>query len=144
MEGINVPVEDHTPDQEQTEARLQSDLMAWFATVRSDGRPHVVPVWFLWEGDTLLILSKPGNQKTKNITNNPHVTIALDDSKIGSEPIVCDGIAALLPEPSVDVLPPAYEEKYRALLEQMEWPADDMIREFSQPIRIRITRFLTF
>lgn len=139
-----MPVEDHTPDQEQTEARLQSDLMAWLATVRPDGRPHVVPVWFLWEGDTILILSKPGNQKIKNISNNPHVTIALDDSKTGSEPVVCDGIATLLPEPSVAMLPPAYEEKYRGLLEQMEWPADDMIKEFSQPIRIRITRFLTF
>ncbi len=27
--------------------RLRSDLMIWLTTVRRNGRPHTVPVWFL-------------------------------------------------------------------------------------------------
>jgi hypothetical protein len=33
--------------------RLYSDHMIWLSTVRSDGRPHTVPVWFLWDGKTI-------------------------------------------------------------------------------------------
>ncbi len=41
------------------EQRLRTDQIVWLTTVRPDGRPHVVPVGFFWDGQTFLICSEP-------------------------------------------------------------------------------------
>ncbi len=33
------------------EARLREEVIVWLTTVRSDGQPQSVPVWFLWDGE---------------------------------------------------------------------------------------------
>ena len=45
--------------------------------MRADGRPHLVPVWFLWDGETLLIFSEPEKQKVRNLRANGQVSLAL-------------------------------------------------------------------
>ncbi|HZO66503.1 MAG TPA: pyridoxamine 5'-phosphate oxidase family protein, partial [Kribbellaceae bacterium] len=61
------------------EGRLQTNLMAWLTTISPSGRPHSVPVWFLvQDDDTILIYSRPGKAKLRNIATNPHVTLGLD------------------------------------------------------------------
>ena len=50
------------------EARLRANLMAWLTTVRPDGRPDSVPVWFLLRDDeTILVYSQPGKMKLRNV-----------------------------------------------------------------------------
>jgi PPOX class probable F420-dependent enzyme len=61
------------------EGRLRANLMAWLTTVRPDGRPDSVPVWFLvTEDETILIYSQPGKVKLRNISHNPRVALGLD------------------------------------------------------------------
>lgn len=33
------------------ERRLREERIAWLTTVRADGQPQSVPVWFLWDGE---------------------------------------------------------------------------------------------
>jgi len=80
--------------QSHVEERLCSDEMVWLSTVRPDGRPHSIPVWFLWESATLLIFSQPNTQKIRNLRKNPSVTLALDDTKKGV--VILEGKAELL------------------------------------------------
>jgi nitroimidazol reductase NimA-like FMN-containing flavoprotein (pyridoxamine 5'-phosphate oxidase superfamily) len=48
--------------------RLQKEPLIWLSTVRPDQRPHLVPVGFLWENnEEILIISKPENQKIRNM-----------------------------------------------------------------------------
>ena len=68
------------------DARLRSDIMVWLATVKPDGTPHIVPVWFLWDGESFYIYSKP-DQKIRNLQQNNSVMVALDDTKDGGDPI---------------------------------------------------------
>ncbi len=63
--------------------RLHSNIIGWLTTVGSEGRPYTVPVWFLWDGQTILIFSQPHKQKVRNLRKNAHVTLALDDTKRG-------------------------------------------------------------
>src|SRR6266567_8780789 len=60
------PMADQTkPNNAHVEQRLREEPIVWFTTVRPDGRPHTVPVWFLWDGETFLIFSQPGNLKIR-------------------------------------------------------------------------------
>jgi Pyridoxamine 5'-phosphate oxidase len=43
-------------DRERVEARLDQNLMAWLTTVRPDGQPVSVPVWFLLRADETILL----------------------------------------------------------------------------------------
>jgi PPOX class probable F420-dependent enzyme len=55
----------------RADRRLHEEEVAWLTTVRQDGQPQSVPVWFLWEGEEFLIYSQPGRQKLRNIAKNP-------------------------------------------------------------------------
>ncbi|MBV9712558.1 MAG: pyridoxamine 5'-phosphate oxidase family protein, partial [Ktedonobacteraceae bacterium] len=55
------------------EQRLRTDPTVWFITVRPDGRPHAVVVWFLWDGDSFLIFSQTNKQKLRNLQSNSNV-----------------------------------------------------------------------
>lgn len=62
--------------------RLAEGQWFWLATVRPDGRPHVVPLLAVWLDDTLYFAAGPATRKAKNLTQNPHcvITFGADDS----------------------------------------------------------------
>ena len=128
------------PDQARVAERLRTARILWLASVRPDGRPHLVPVWFLWEGATILVFSKPQNQKVRNLRQNPNVTVSLDDTDEGDDVIVLEGVAELVSEPTAARVPPAYAEKYAEGLVEIGLSIEAMAREYSQPIHITITR----
>ena len=103
--------------------RLRDDLIIWLATVRPDGRPHLVPVWFLWDGEAILIFSQP-NQKMR------------------SDVVTIEGVAELLPSGSVTVELAPYSEKYAGRLQAMRRTPQQMAQSYTEAIRITPTRFL--
>jgi PPOX class probable F420-dependent enzyme len=138
-------MEDQTkPNNAHVEQRLREDPIIWLTTVRGDGRPHSVPVWFLWDGETFLILSQPGNLKIRNLQRNPHITLALDGTKQGGDVVTVEGEAELLSEQSRDMTVPAFGEKYASLIKTMGADLERMAEDYSQPIRIKPTKFLTW
>lgn len=60
---------------------LQSRVLGHFATIDSSSRPQVNPVWFLWEGDRLLLSIKPETAKFRNLRANPAVALSMLDPK---------------------------------------------------------------
>jgi PPOX class probable F420-dependent enzyme len=123
------------------EQRLRSDIIAWLTTVGSDGRPYTVPVWFLWDGETILLFSQPQKQKIRNLRKNPRVTLALDDSKQGEDVVIVEGTAELIEDPNMSVIIPAYVEKYGAIIKSMGWTPASMAADYSQGIRVTPTKF---
>jgi len=100
-------------DRERVENRLRHNLMAWLTTVRRDGQPVTVPVWFLQRADgTMLVYSQPQSAKFRNIDANPKVSLVLDVCDLGRNIVRVEGTAA----PSNDEVPadqqPAYLAKY--------------------------------
>lgn len=80
----------------EIEQKLAGSRNIWLATVRTDGRPHLVPVWFVYLNGEFFVCIEPGSVKAINIKHNPAVVLALED---GSNPVICEGIAqeAVLP-----------------------------------------------
>nr|HET6903439.1 TIGR03667 family PPOX class F420-dependent oxidoreductase [Ktedonobacteraceae bacterium] len=122
--------------------RLRSDIMIWFNTVRADGRPHSVAVWFLWDGEQFLIFSRPKTQKVRNVRQNPHVVLALDNTDNGEDVIVVEGTAELITDPDVNATIAAYSQKYASELKSMDTTAEAMSKDYSQGIRITPTKFV--
>lgn len=132
------------PNNAHVDQRLREEPMIWLTTVRADGRPHTVPVWFLWNGETFLITSQPGTQKIRNVQRNPHITLALDGTKQGGDVVIVEGEAELLSEPSRNVVGPAWDEKYASLIKAMGADPERLAEDYSQPIRIKPTKFLSW
>lgn len=49
----------------------------WLATVRPDGRPHVVPVGALWLDGSYYVTTAQGTVKGNNLAHNSHCVITL-------------------------------------------------------------------
>jgi PPOX class probable F420-dependent enzyme len=70
--------------QKMTPAEYRSFLLdrartAKLATVRTDGRPHVAPIWFDLDGDTLVFTTFHKSVKAANLRRDPRVCLCVDD-----------------------------------------------------------------
>jgi PPOX class probable F420-dependent enzyme len=105
----------HLPrdDRERVESRLRHNLMAWLTTVRLDGQPVTVPVWFLLrEDEAILIYSTPHAAKLRNIAANPKVSLALDVCDLGRNIVRLEGTATPADDQPTADEHPAYLAKY--------------------------------
>ena len=125
--------------------RLRDNPMIWLSSVRPDGRPHIVPVWFVLDDDSILIFSIPDNQKVRNLRQNPNVMLALDDTQGGGDVVMIEGRAELLSDPKVTAAAmPAYAQKYAKQIAQLFSDPAGMAKQYSQAIRITPTRILAY
>lgn len=65
------------------------------ATVRSNGFPHVAPVWFVLDVDQLVFTTFKMSIKGKNLLREPHVMISVDDERPPFAFVLINGIAAV-------------------------------------------------
>ncbi|MBL1073650.1 TIGR03667 family PPOX class F420-dependent oxidoreductase [Nocardia sp. 2] len=121
--------------------RLHDDQIAWLSTVRPDGRPETVAVWFLLlEDGTLVVYSQPNKVKLRNIATNPNVALALDDSDLGRDVVRIEGTARYDATVSpLDELP-AYVAKYAERIDLLFGTPRAFADMFSEPIVITPTR----
>ncbi len=59
---------------------LESATMGHLATVDEHGLPRVNPVWFLWDGEQILLSVKPDTKKYGNLRRNPHLAMSFIDA----------------------------------------------------------------
>lgn len=65
------------------------------ATVRADGRPHITPIWFELDGDTIVFTIWHTTVKMANITRDPRVCLCVDDENPPFAYVQIDGTATL-------------------------------------------------
>ena len=67
-EGYGVPETDEgLLDWSWAVTRLESALNYWFATTRSDGRPHAMPAWAVWLDGALYFEGSPMTRRARNL-----------------------------------------------------------------------------
>lgn len=85
---------------EQRAFLLHGTRTGKLATMRKDGRPHVVPVWFDLDGDTLVLTTGGKSVKAGNIRRDARVCLCVDDETPPYAYIQVEGTASLLDDPA--------------------------------------------
>lgn len=128
-----------TPEGQHADRRLRQEPIIWLTTVNGAGQPQSSPVWFLWDGGTILIYSRP-SQKVNNITRHPRVSLHLNDNGRGGDIVSIEGIAVLdRAAPAADQLP-AYLTKYRDGITRIGMDPAGFASAYSQAIRVTPSR----
>lgn len=91
------------------EARLSRESNIWMATVRGDGRPHLVPIWYIWLEGKLYICTGRETQKYANLINNQNISLALPDAL---NVVVIEGEAHTADRKLIDPLAEHFYHKY--------------------------------
>ena len=72
------------------------------ATIRSDGRPHVAPVWFDLDDDGTIVLTTGAySVKGKNLRRDPRVCLCVDEETPPYSFAIIDGIAEITEDPEL-------------------------------------------
>ena len=74
--------------------RLDRDVDAWIATAdEQSGTPHLVPLSFLWDGESLLVATRPDSRTGRNLRATGRARIGLGATR---DVVVIDGSARAL------------------------------------------------
>jgi PPOX class probable F420-dependent enzyme len=93
------------PDHASVLERLRLDEIGWFTSVRADGRPHAVPVWFLWHRGRVVVLSEPGATKVATVRRGSPVLLHLHTRDDGDGVVILSGRARISERPAREWLP---------------------------------------
>ena len=62
----------------EVDAFLSAGRTCRVATTGADGRPHVVPLWFVWDGTSLWLYSIVRSQRWADLDRDPRVAVVVD------------------------------------------------------------------
>ncbi|MBA2692364.1 MAG: TIGR03667 family PPOX class F420-dependent oxidoreductase [Rubrobacter sp.] len=125
----------------RAERRLKEEGVAWLTTVRRDGMPQPVPVWFLWDGETFLVYSQPEARKIKNIRENPRVAMNLNSGVGGDDVVRAEGMADIHEDAPPATKVPDYLEKYRSNIPGIGMSEKEFAETYRTAIRIKPERW---
>ena len=132
------------PARRAVQAALESDQVVWLSSVLPDGRPHLVPVWFHWDGERIVAFSKPHARKVHNLRRRPSVMLAVGTPGPDFAVELIEATAEIPAAPAADLMPSGFGTKYRDLLRQADMTIQRFAAIYSQPIVLRPTRFLGY
>jgi PPOX class probable F420-dependent enzyme len=102
------------PEMSKTEVArflMQSTFTGKLATVKKDGSPHVVPIWFVVENGkgrgkawNIILTTGDTSVKANNIQHDGRVSICIDDQKFPFSFVTIHGTAKIYPYKQKEVL----------------------------------------
>jgi PPOX class probable F420-dependent enzyme len=76
--------------------RLTASRSFWLATMWADGRPHLMPVWCVWDAGALSFSTGTRSRKARNLAADPRCVLSTEDA---SSPVVVEGVAEFVRDP---------------------------------------------
>jgi PPOX class probable F420-dependent enzyme len=73
--------------------RTQPALVGVVGTVRKNGSPHVVPVWYRWDGEAVLVWTDEGRGWVRNAVRDPRVAFSVQEPEAPYAAVVMHGEA---------------------------------------------------
>jgi PPOX class probable F420-dependent enzyme len=137
-------MDDETPPRApaRVDHLLRTEEVLWLSTFGTDGFPGLVPIWFSWDGETILIVSKPHAEKVGDMRADPRVMVALGDAEEDFDVGLIEARAELLDTPADTFLPRSHWTKYAANLASIGLTREEYVRVYSQAVRLVPVRYL--
>ncbi len=96
--------------EEEFERFLSGNSLARLATLKADGSPFVVPVWYHWDGEAIWFVGRQRAAWCKHIANDGRTSVVIDSEH--SEPdesgkqteipkVIMEGTSEVVEEPNV-------------------------------------------
>lgn len=92
---MNIPDEFHP--------LLESTAVAFVSTLGISGAPHVTPIWFSFDGDSLRFSLVDGRQKLKNLHRDPRVAVLVVDPARPTYYVELRGRVDLVVDPGLEL-----------------------------------------
>ncbi len=127
-------IDDSTEFGARALSRLQNDIIIWLIVVDETNTPRPTPVWFIWDGEQIVIYSQPNQLKIRSIEANPRVSLHFNSDEQGGNIVVLTGNARVAPEMPEPKEIPAYVEKYTQVIAAMGADPDQLSATFSTAI----------
>lgn len=125
----------------RVDTMLETAPVLWLASTRADRRPHLAPCWFVWDGETITVLSRPAAQKVRNLTADPRVMVAIGSAHPEFDVDLFEGIAEV-GAPLSDRARRRFIEKYASGLAHNGFDPEGFVAHFTTVIHIRPHRLL--
>jgi PPOX class probable F420-dependent enzyme len=105
---------------QERNAFLSRPIIARIATVSPDQHPHVVPVWYLWDGTSLWISSYRSSRKMRDLQANPACSVVIDEAESGVDyqAVLMEGQVEVIDQPA-----DAVKEKFTEIYSHYLGPA---------------------
>jgi nitroimidazol reductase NimA-like FMN-containing flavoprotein (pyridoxamine 5'-phosphate oxidase superfamily) len=95
--------------------RLTNARNFWLATVRPEGRPHLMPIWCVWHENALYFSTDPTSRKARNFTLNANVSVSTDGA--GASVIIEGSVWIVDHRKERELIAKAYAAKYEWAME---------------------------
>ncbi len=131
---MNTPV---IPD--DVRAFLQKTLIARMSVIDPDGYPHTVPVWFMLDGDAIVVISARDTRKVGYAAANPKGAITIGGDSDDGGGYLIKGDFSVEPDPGGEWLSKVtyrYEDPEQAAKDVVAWAELDMITLRLKPRRV--------
>ena len=115
--------------------RLRQEQVIWFTTVDSERTPQPRPVWFHWDGKTILVFSEKGKAKLRHIAENPRVSLNFNTDEDGGDVAVVTGETKILDDPPPDRIK-TYLRKYTQGIKDLDMTVAQFRERYTVPILV--------
>ena len=86
--------------------------MVWLTTVTDDGAPAPYPVWFVVDGEDVVVFGRPSTRRIHNIARRPLVSLHFNSDPFGGDVWVLTGNTSATAEVAPSPGTPGYVDKY--------------------------------
>lgn len=127
-------------DRPEVFSALDKAEICHLTAVSPHGQPQTTPVWFLRDGDDLIVYNKPTSPRLASIAANDRVSVVLRGDVAASGAVIVEGRARVddtLPSPDAW---PEYLAKYEGAIAGLGWTPQQFAQEYSVGVRITPTR----
>jgi len=118
---------------------LDQPVIVRVSTISPDGYPHTTPVWFLREGETLILFTGRETRKARNVRANAKGAIAIGGDPVGTPCYLMQGDFTVEDDPDHSAtarITHHYESPDQAAEWLSSWEGDDHVILRLTPHRI--------
>ncbi|MGB8361828.1 MAG: pyridoxamine 5'-phosphate oxidase family protein, partial [Acidimicrobiia bacterium] len=122
-------------DSERLRQTLDREIIGFLTAVNVEGQPQASPVWFLRDGDDIIVYNKRATPRLASVAANPKVSFNLRGDRRASGAVLIEGEARVEPDlpPAKDL--PGYVDKYGGEIERLGWTPQSFSDDYSVGMR---------